>query len=482
MANQSKNIAIDLSNTKEEWKKQLFFVVGFSLPFAYLLSFLFEGRVLYSILDSFDIYFPNYIFATIVAHFLGLFLCGWFVKSKVIIQRVVFTSIILCFLTSLPFLFSPSIFWGIGLVLSGFSGGCLMSTLGYFLKKYIRKEDRFKTIADILILSNLLMIIIYCVDLYLSSFVGLILSLLCLLAGIVFLHLLIREAKFIVEVDVKPVNTYSVKKPLQILFIFVFIITINSGLMYQVINPSFNHLSNLIIWYWSIPYIIAIAIMRYLPSDAKRSPYLYLALIMLISAFVGFVFLQHNVIGYLIINTLMLGSFGVFDLFWWSILGDMLDHTTKPVKIFGIGLSANVLGILVGGNFGYLVNQYKFLNTEIIIFALVVLCITILLLPVLNRQLNLLLKSHTYIIAYGRMDKFKQKKMIQEVIGTEILTNREKEVLKQILLGKTNRLISQELSISESTVKTHAGNIYSKYHVTTRAELISRILRNYIDL
>ncbi len=165
--NENKNILAELFNANKVQKKHLLFVVGFSLPFAYVLSFLFEGRVLYSVLDSFDIYFPNYIFATIVMHFLGLFLCGWFIKTQIIIQRVMFSSIIFCFIATLPFLFLPSIFWGIGLIFSGFSGGCLMSSLGYFLKKYIKKEKRLKTIADILILSNLFMIIIYLVDLYL---------------------------------------------------------------------------------------------------------------------------------------------------------------------------------------------------------------------------------------------------------------------------------------------------------------------------
>jgi len=51
--------------------------------------------------------------------------------------------------------------------------------------------------------------------------------------------------------------------------------TINTGLMYQVINPAFEHLA--VSWYWAVPYIIALAIMRNLPMKAKRSRIFFFA-------------------------------------------------------------------------------------------------------------------------------------------------------------------------------------------------------------
>jgi hypothetical protein len=55
------------------------------------------------------------------------------------------------------------------------------------------------------------------------------------------------------EVLAMPENkTYGgMKSPLILLCLFVFIITINSGLMYQVINPAFEHLTGLVSWYWA---------------------------------------------------------------------------------------------------------------------------------------------------------------------------------------------------------------------------------------
>ncbi|WP_082232924.1 response regulator [Halobacillus massiliensis] len=50
------------------------------------------------------------------------------------------------------------------------------------------------------------------------------------------------------------------------------------------------------------------------------------------------------------------------------------------------------------------------------------------------------------------------------------LTKREKDVLYQITLGKSNKRISQDLYISEKTVKTHVSNILSKLEVLDRTQ------------
>ena len=58
------------------------------------------------------------------------------------------------------------------------------------------------------------------------------------------------------------------------------------------------------------------------------------------------------------------------------------------------------------------------------------------------------------------------------------LTNREMEILRLIARGLSNTEIAETLFISENTVKTHARSIFSKYDVSSRAELISTLLKN----
>lgn len=56
-----------------------------------------------------------------------------------------------------------------------------------------------------------------------------------------------------------------------------------------------------------------------------------------------------------------------------------------------------------------------------------------------------------------------------------ILTERQEEVLSQVRVGLSNKQIAYDLSISESTVKSHISEILRKFDVTTRTQLISRL-------
>ncbi len=57
---------------------------------------------------------------------------------------------------------------------------------------------------------------------------------------------------------------------------------------------------------------------------------------------------------------------------------------------------------------------------------------------------------------------------------SEPLTAREREVLDLLGRGLSNRLIAQELHISEHTVKFHISSLYAKLEVGNRAEAVSQ--------
>lgn len=57
------------------------------------------------------------------------------------------------------------------------------------------------------------------------------------------------------------------------------------------------------------------------------------------------------------------------------------------------------------------------------------------------------------------------------------LTDREEQILQRLAEGKSNRSISEELHITESTVKTHLKHLFSKLDVTSRAEAVALAAR-----
>jgi two-component system, NarL family, response regulator LiaR len=60
------------------------------------------------------------------------------------------------------------------------------------------------------------------------------------------------------------------------------------------------------------------------------------------------------------------------------------------------------------------------------------------------------------------------------------LSEREKDVLRQLAHGRTNREIAQALHVSEETVKTHVGNILSKLQLSHRTQAVVYALKQGI--
>jgi DNA-binding CsgD family transcriptional regulator len=58
------------------------------------------------------------------------------------------------------------------------------------------------------------------------------------------------------------------------------------------------------------------------------------------------------------------------------------------------------------------------------------------------------------------------------------LSNREREIVRLMLTGKSNKEIAEELFVSTHTIKNHVYNIYQKLRVTNRLHFIRTIQNN----
>src|SRR5205814_2044736 len=56
-----------------------------------------------------------------------------------------------------------------------------------------------------------------------------------------------------------------------------------------------------------------------------------------------------------------------------------------------------------------------------------------------------------------------------------VLTNREREVVRCIVAGMSNKDIARRLNLAVSTVKSHVHNVLGKMELTTRGQLAPRL-------
>lgn len=62
----------------------------------------------------------------------------------------------------------------------------------------------------------------------------------------------------------------------------------------------------------------------------------------------------------------------------------------------------------------------------------------------------------------------------------ENLTQREKEVLRQLVNGQSYKMVAEDLNIAIDTVRSHIRRIYEKLQVNSKSEAVVKAIRNNI--
>jgi DNA-binding CsgD family transcriptional regulator len=461
--------------TREITQKNLS-IVSFCLFSGWLLSFLFEGQVLYSIVEMAQIEGATLVKAAVLTVFIGLFSSGLLVKSQAAAKITMITATFVCISGSLIFYLPFSILWYIAIVPTAYFASLFLASWGFYFKINFNTEERFRTAAEILIFSNILMVVINVFTVSTSASIGLTAAILALAGALPFLFRLESNSNLKVA---NRINTgvllqriSVISRPFILLCIFILIITINSGLMYQVVNPEFAHYKLLTAYYWAIPYILTILILRNLSARINKAYILYIAIAMTGLSYILFMWLDRSVTSYLLINTLMLGAFGVCDLFWWSVLGTYLDYHDNAAKVLGVGLSMNVLGVLIGSLIGNKVISLEDPQFSTSVTAVTIIFAVLIILPILNFQLAKHLKSQEFLVKFAELTKGEQDKTMVGFKKDKLLTEKEFEVVNLLLRGYTYKVIAESLFISENTIKYHVKNIYQKLNINNKMELI----------
>ena len=86
-------------------------------------------------------------------------------------------------------------------------------------------------------------------------------------------------------------------------------------------------------------------------------------------------------------------------------------------------------------------------------------------------------EEHTYMDNAGYDDTaaVNMDEIISVCPAAALLTTREAEVLKHLILNEKRKDIAVELCVSENTIKKHTTNIYAKLGVSNRTEIINML-------
>ena len=75
-------------------------------------------------------------------------------------------------------------------------------------------------------------------------------------------------------------------------------------------------------------------------------------------------------------------------------------------------------------------------------------------------------------------EKPKQMPSLQNTVIDHKLSDREMEILKEVVKGYNHHEIAEKLFISPNTVRTHVNNIYKKLHLNSRSQVMNLAYKN----
>ncbi len=207
----------------------------------------------------------------------------------------------------------------------------------------------------------------------------------------------------------------------------------------------------------------------------QRGWLIYFGIAFLGFSFIAFSLLGNSTAGYLLTIGLMESSFALLDVFLWATLASLAYIYGAPYPVYGVLLGANVFSIVLGNWVGELLGSLEeniYLTMALLSASSILLVIMVI--PWLNRFLEQKIEMSTSTMEgeITSVEEIPFQKLMADLPRGKSLTDREQEVVRLVLKGKTNKDIAQNLYISEHTVKTHLKNICNKFGVGRKKDLL----------
>lgn len=447
-------------------RQQFGLQISIILFFTWILSLLYQGPILIGILQLRNLDLSLALLLSTLCHALGYFVAPYFLSRQTIQPIKILFLGSLCFATSAGFLFADKILFFILLSISSFCAGINIVSYASLLHHYIGVQERHLVVARILIYGSLLLIIIHLITTFVSVHISYLFSVSCLLGAIItHYQLMLRSPDDDIAVGTGRLSSYTS------FLAFIFILSIDSGIMFHVIYPFFGNLSPISAIYSNVPYLITIfLLLKFIKNKAYRL--IYVGFILWGITFINFSFSHQTTGSFILIFSTMMPACAIFDYFWWKTIFENFDNLKNPYSLLGAGFGLNILGVFIGQFIGTFLSQTA--SQQLIgLIAMMIIVISSLIFTTMSRKIRTLVNNPQYVLDI-RLAADATNTIGQRFDDLALLTKRESEIFDLLLSDVSYRQICDICNISINTVKTHTRNIYKKLHVESRIMLITK--------
>ncbi len=450
-------------------KNQRMILFTSAVIFGWILSFPYEGPVLYALGQEYGTNSSQLNTLTVFCLFVGLFTGRYISKNLPESKRTILLSLSGTLLLSSLLPLVESDYWAFIVPGVAYLMGAALSGYAHLITAYVPLNERRIFGADILIYANIVLVLAHALATNIPPTVAFILLQLLLFTGLIQI-IRIDVHKIPVPHAIEPTHKIALKK-FFVFFTFIFIISINSGIMFRVIFPYFSELDNVTGLYTHLPYLIIVYLLSRVFRQNKLN-FLFTGLSLWGLTFIVFSLVPPNEPSYILLCTLMLTASGIFDYYWWSVMVSNFELVDNPSSLLGQGLALHILGVWVGS---LLANQMIFQGLDRLMtgyLGLSVVFISLIIVLPLNAWLSSFIEANDFMVRFS--DNSKKQRLTYREEAKSLLSAREYDVFCHLIEGKTDPVISEELSISLSTTKTHNRKIYRKLQVSGRQEIIEK--------
>jgi len=444
-----------MKQTGAALKLNLYYILSLGLPYSVILIFSAYGPALHFISGP----ERNLRFSSI---FLFILLTSMIIPSKKLLterlrRNLLHTSIILAagllaFFTRLPEWLQIS-----SLLLLGLIEGRIAQSWSRQFNKTAGKTDRIFILTSALFIAYALL---YLANISYPSIPVNLIPLTCsviLAAAVPFLILISSDKSINKTIEPAAISDAEQNFPIKnriTIYLIIFIIYLTAGFTYTIIFPEMKTYGILDRYYNVLPFVLIMPAAGLILHKTGPKNLLSIGIALL---GVSYIFHQFptKTSTYFLVDSFIQPGWAFLDLFVW-VIGSYLAKKTGKSRYIPFCVAVFLAGTVAGAILSIFFLKLELHNYRTIIFLTLSLLPLFLAVPMLNR---IELSSNL-----GNTEP-------DPVLPDNILTAREYQIARLLLLNKTQKEICTDIHISINTLKTHTRNIYRKLGVKNKQEL-----------